>query len=62
MWAVLFLTLPSQPSAVRVHLWRALKALGSPLLRDGAYLLPSAETGRFRPLVEEAKEHGGRRC
>lgn len=59
MWCVLFLTLPSQPTAVRVRLWRALKAMGAPLLRDGAYLLPSAEKGRFLPLAEEVREHGG---
>jgi hypothetical protein len=59
MWSVLFLTLPSQPTAVRVRLWRALKAMGSPLLRDGAYLLPSAEQERFEPLAQEVREHGG---
>ena len=34
--ALLIVTLPTRPNAVRVRIWRALKALGSPLLRDGA--------------------------
>ena len=28
MWAILILTLPTQPNAVRVRVWRALKTLG----------------------------------
>lgn len=59
MWAVLFLTLPTQPTAVRVRVWRALKALGSPTLRDGTYLLPQEHEDRFLPLVDEVREHGG---
>lgn len=59
MWSVMFLTLPAQPTAVRVRVWRALKALGSPLLRDGAYLLPQAQQHLFQPLVDEVRQHGG---
>jgi hypothetical protein len=59
MWAVLFLTLPTQPTAVRVRLWRALKALGSPMLREGAYLLPQEHQAKFQPLADEVREHGG---
>jgi hypothetical protein len=59
MWSVLFLTLPTQPTAVRLRVWRALKALGCPLLRDGAYLLPQEQQESFQPLVDEVRQHGG---
>jgi len=59
MWAILILTLPTQPNAVRVRVWRGLKALGCAALRDGAYLLPSAQAGLFTPLADEVQLHGG---
>jgi hypothetical protein len=59
MWAVLFLTLPSQPNAVRLRVWRALKTLGCAALRDGAYLLPRERRGLFDPLAAEVRSHGG---
>lgn len=40
-WLILTATLPTHPSALRVRVWRALKATGSGTLRDGVYLLPS---------------------
>ena len=59
MWAVLFITLPTQPNAVRLRLWRALKALGCVALRDGVYLLPEARAPQLEALGSEAREHGG---
>ncbi len=59
MWSILFLTLPTQPTAVRLRIWRALKSLGSPLLRDGVYLLPLEHQDKFQPLVDEVHAHGG---
>jgi len=59
MWTILLVTLPTQPNAVRLRIWRALKALGCAALRDGAYLLPAAQGGLFEPLAAEAREHGG---
>jgi len=59
MLAILILTLPTQPNAVRVRVWRALKALGCGALRDGAYLLPSEHAALFDPLAAEVCEHGG---
>ena len=59
MWSILFITLPTQPTAVRVRIWRALKALGCPSLRDGAYLLPVARKALFEPLADEVNQHGG---
>ncbi|HMN77183.1 MAG TPA: chromate resistance protein [Burkholderiaceae bacterium] len=59
MWSVLFLTLPTQPNAVRLRVWRALKGLGCGALRDGAYVLPQDQAGLFDPLVAEVRAHGG---
>ena len=59
MWALLLLTLPTQPNAVRLRVWRALKAMGCEALRDGAYVLPIEHGARFEPLAAEVREHGG---
>ncbi len=59
MWTLLITTLPTQPSAVRLRVWRALKQLGCAALRDGAYLLPDAQAGAFDTLAAEVKGHGG---
>lgn len=39
-WLVLTATLPTQPSGLRVRVWRALKATGAGTLREGVYVLP----------------------
>lgn len=59
MWALLLLTLPTEPNAVRLRVWRSLKSMGCALLRDGAYVLPLEHAGRFDALVAEVREHGG---
>jgi len=59
MWSMLMLTLPTRPNAVRLRIWRALKALGCAALRDGVYLLPAAHGALFEPLATEVREHGG---
>lgn len=40
-WLILTATLPTSPSALRVRIWRALKAIGCVSLREGVYLLPA---------------------
>jgi hypothetical protein len=60
MWSALFVTLPTQPNAVRLRVWRALKALGCGSLRDGVYLLPQTQAALFDAIVAEVREHGGR--
>lgn len=40
-WLVLTATLPTSPSALRVRVWRALKATGAGTLREGVYVLPT---------------------
>ena len=59
MWAILVITLPTQPNAVRLRIWRALKALGCAALRDGAYLLPAHLAHELDALADEARQHGG---
>ena len=59
MWSLLLITLPTQPNAVRLRLWRALKALGCAALRDGVYLLPAAQAASLDALADEARAHGG---
>jgi len=39
-WLLFILTLQGQQPAVRMRVWRALKALGTAVLRDGVYVLP----------------------
>ena len=46
--------LPGHNPTVRMRLWRALKAAGAGLLRDGAYLLPNGE--RSRQVLEARRD------
>ena len=59
MWILLLTTLPTQPNAVRLRVWRTLKQLGCASLRDGAYLLPDSQTPAFEALATQVREHGG---
>ena len=59
MWSLLLVTLPTQPNAVRLRIWRALKALGCAALRDGAYLLPARHVAALDALAAEVRERGG---
>ena len=59
MWAILIVTLPTRPNAVRLRIWRALKNLGCAALRDGAYLLPIEHAGLLESLATEVRERGG---
>jgi len=59
MLALLIITLPTQPNAVRLRVWRALKSLGCAALRDGAYALPMQHAGALDAIAAEVREHGG---
>ena len=50
-WLLLVTNLPGHNPTLRMRIWRALKAAGAALLRDGAYLLPNRE--RSREVLEE---------
>ncbi|WP_172833133.1 chromate resistance protein ChrB domain-containing protein [Pseudomonas asplenii] len=45
-WLLLVLGLPTANSTERMRAWRALKACGASVLRDGVYLLPDQPAGR----------------
>lgn len=59
MWSLLLVTLPTQPNAVRLRIWRALKGLGCVALRDGAYVLPASEAPALEALAVEVRDNGG---
>src|SRR5215468_12675751 len=50
-WLLLVTNLPGRNPTLRMRVWRALKAAGAGLLRDGVYVLPSGE--RSREVLEE---------
>lgn len=60
-WLVLVVSLPASNATLRMRLWRATKALGCAVLRDGVYLLPAGRGLRqaLRMHVEEVKQGGG---
>lgn len=45
-WSLLILGLPTANATERMRAWRALKASGAAVLRDGVYLLPERSAGR----------------
>jgi hypothetical protein len=50
-WQLLVISLPGKRGTARMRVWRALKAAGAAVLRDGVYVLPA--TANSRPLLEE---------
>jgi hypothetical protein len=47
-WLLLVLTLPTENASARMRAWRALKACGAAVLRDGVYVLPPGEGAHAR--------------
>ena len=45
-WLLLVSNLPGHNPTLRMRIWRAMKAAGAGLLRDGTYLLPQSEQSR----------------
>jgi len=54
-WLLFVLTLQGQQPAVRMRVWRALKALGTAVLRDGVYILPN-KPEFVEPLQAQSEE------
>ncbi|HLD13863.1 MAG TPA: chromate resistance protein ChrB domain-containing protein [Burkholderiales bacterium] len=54
-WRMLIISLPSRSATPRMRVWRALKALGAAVLRDGVYLLPDNEAA-VQALATQASE------
>lgn len=59
-WLVLTATLPTHPSALRVRVWRQLKATGAGALREGVHLLPehAASAPTLHELARSIAEAG----
>ncbi len=60
-WCILIISLPGQSGTPRMRIWRALKARGAGILRDGVYVLPESEETRtaLQEQVGNAQEAGG---
>lgn len=60
-WLLLILSLPTENAAARMRVWRALKACGAAVLRDGVYLLPqSAELSQaLNAIADDLRQNGG---
>jgi hypothetical protein len=60
-WLLLHYKLPSNPSALRVYIWRKLKRLGAILLHEAVWVLPdNARTAeQVQWLAAEIQEMGG---
>ena len=60
-WAILITSLPTENATARMRTWRALKASGAAVLRDGVYLMPERETCRatLEDLASDVIATGG---
>lgn len=60
-WALLVLSLPTDNTAARMRAWRALKAAGAAVLRDGAYLLPdtAAQRAALQAVADDVRANAG---
>ncbi|MGZ8195233.1 MAG: chromate resistance protein ChrB domain-containing protein [Methylosarcina sp.] len=60
-WLVLIVSLPTHNAAGRMRVWRALRALGCGVLRDGVYLLPNRPGFRktLQDQADDVKAGGG---
>ena len=60
-WLLLVASLSGHYGALRLRLWRSLKALGAATLRDGVYAAPALDTVRaeFEEQLAEIKASGG---
>jgi hypothetical protein len=58
-WLILIITLPTENAAARQRAWRALKASGAAVLRDGVYLMPATEREALEPVAADVRAGGG---
>lgn len=60
-WQLLVISLPGRRGTARMRVWRALKAAGAAVLRDGVYLLPDmpATRGVFDEQAHTVRSVGG---
>jgi hypothetical protein len=60
-WLILVLSLPTENATVRMRAWRALRAAGAAVLRDGVYLLPAGDDSRLtlEAIAADVQTGGG---
>ena len=60
-WLSFIVSLPTENATLRQRIWRALKAAGAAVLRDGVYLFPERASCRttLDSLAVEVREGGG---
>ena len=60
-WQMLVLSLPTENATPRMRAWRALKAAGAAVLRDGVYLLPAADghAQSLQAVADDVRSSGG---
>ena len=60
-WLFLITTLPTENATLRQRTWRALKASGAAVLRDGVYLMPESDGCRttLNSLASDVRDGGG---
>ncbi|MBI4881051.1 MAG: chromate resistance protein [Planctomycetes bacterium] len=60
-WNLLVLTLPTENTAARMRSWRALKASGATVLRDGVYLMPDGGKRKetLQAVAHDVEDSGG---
>lgn len=60
-WLALIVSLPTENANTRMRTWRALKASGAAVLRDGVYLMPERDACRsvFESVAAEVSGSGG---
>lgn len=58
---ILILSLPTENATARQRAWRALKAAGAAVLRDGVYLMPDRDDCRttLNGLAKDVRDSGG---
>lgn len=60
-WILLIISLPTENATVRMRAWRALKASGAVVLRDGVYLMPERAVCRasMEAIAADVSSAGG---
>lgn len=60
-WLLLITTLPTQNATARMRAWRALKACGAAVLRDGVYVLPASVSHHetLQKIEQDISDAGG---
>ncbi len=60
-WLILITSLPTENATLRQRAWRALRASGAAILRDGVYLMPDQAScaAIFEHLANELRDGGG---